>query len=115
MLRFSFMGLLPRRLFGGTADLGSSFPRVAAAQTPCTEGHGPRLRSPVRSWKPTIYFGQRPSGGQRRCLNMKLLARWAGIVAALGSAAGAAHAIDYRTYDNPQLGLSLSIPAEWET
>jgi hypothetical protein len=46
---------------------------------------------------------------------MKLLARWAGIVAALGSAAGAAHAIEYRTYDNPQLGLSLSIPAEWET
>lgn len=46
---------------------------------------------------------------------MKLLARWAGVGVLLGLATGAAQAIEYRTYENPRLGLSLSIPAEWET
>jgi hypothetical protein len=46
---------------------------------------------------------------------MKLLARWAGVGILLWGASGAARAIEYRTYVNPRLGLSLSIPAEWET
>lgn len=42
-----------------------------------------------------------------RCLTMVALICLGGAVPA--------HALTYRTYDNPRLGISLSVPEEWET
>jgi hypothetical protein len=46
---------------------------------------------------------------------MQRSARWISLAAVFVTATGAAHAIEYRTYTNTRLGLSLAIPAEWET